>query len=332
MSFLSLALNSIVAIVRSMAKKVLNLFVLAGIIILANSAAASAAPRTAAPTGNDISWPQCGKRYPTGQAFGIVGVNGGKTTNHNPCLADQLLWAAKSSGTVAFQDKVQVYVNTANPGEVLEQYSVTTWPTDNVDPRGRTSLNNENTLLNNPYGACIFTEGNYSGYTNDMACSWQYGWNRAVETVDKFFKPAARTAAMSDNPSSYVWWLDVETMNSWQGENDAEGTPGLADKRARNTATLEAMKSFYESEGAKKVGLYSTGYQWGRIVGGTIDITTTSTGYNLKGLDSWLAGAASLSDAQKRCNNPNFPALTAGGTVTLNQYISKNLDYDYSCV
>jgi hypothetical protein len=293
----------------------------------------SAAKPQATPLGNDISWPQCGKPYPKGQAFGIVGVNGGKTTNTNPCLADQLRWAAGSTAAIASQPKVQVYVNTANPGEVLQQYAVTTWPTNNVDPRGRTTLGNENTLLNNPYGICATTEGAYNGYTNDMACSWQYGWNRAVEAVDARFKPAARSAIASgvkgitENPADYIWWLDVETMNSWQGENDAEGTPGLTEKRARNTATLEAMKSFFASENAVKVGLYSTGYQWGRIVGG--NLSGAITGQNLSGLDSWLAGAANLSDAQKRCTTS--APLTQGGKVTLVQYIAKNVDYNYAC-
>jgi hypothetical protein len=283
--------------------------------------------------GNDISWPHCGKALPKGQAFGIIGVNGGKTTNTNPCLADQLRWAASSSGAAIGQDKVQVYVNTANPGEVLEQYAVTTWPLNNTDPRGRVTIGNENQLLNNPYGACTPTDGNYNGYTNDLACSWQYGWNRAVEAVDIRFKPAARAAinagasGISENPAHYVWWLDVETMNSWQGENDSEGAAGLDAKRARNTATLEAMKSFLQSEGAKKIGLYSTSYQWGRIVGGTL--ADGITGQNLKSLDSWLAGATNQSDAQRRCSSA---PLTAGGKVTLTQYISRNLDYDYSCL
>ena len=39
-------------------------------------------------TGNDVSYPQCGKSFPSGQAFGIVGVNDGLANNANPCLAN----------------------------------------------------------------------------------------------------------------------------------------------------------------------------------------------------------------------------------------------------
>ena len=33
---------------------------------------------------NDISFPRCGRTYPSGQTFAIVGVNGGKASNFKP--------------------------------------------------------------------------------------------------------------------------------------------------------------------------------------------------------------------------------------------------------
>jgi hypothetical protein len=39
-----------------------------------------------------------------------------------------------------------------------------------------------------------------------------------------------RAAAVDGRPSSYTWWLDVETMNTWQS-----GSPAA---QARNRATL----------------------------------------------------------------------------------------------
>lgn len=270
---------------------------------------ASAAPKPGAsrsvPLGNDVSWPQCGKTLPSDHAFGIVGVNGGLATTTNPCLAEQLLWAARATGLTS-QPKIQLYVNTANPGEVLEQYGVTSWPTSNTDPAGNTAPN--------PYGECTTTAGAYNGYTNDLACSWQYGWNRAVEDIPRF-TAAAQAAGIDSAPAAYVWWLDVETENSWQTSS--------TDYKAKNAATLEGMTAYSQSVGIK-VGLYSTGTQWSQIVGTNIGKTG-----NLAGLDNWRAGARNLSGAKSNCK---LAPLTPGGKVTLTQYVSGGLDYDYSCV
>jgi hypothetical protein len=276
-------------------------------------------------TGIDVSWPQCGKTLPSGMAYAIVGVNGGTAATTNNCLSTQLSWAsATTTGANPNQPKMQLYVNTANPGEVLAEYQVTTWPTNNVDSRGKSSFENSNPARRNPYGACTTTPGNYRGYTNNLPCSWQYGWNRAVEAVDQRFDPAARAAGLSNAAANYNWWLDVETTNSWQKAGAAA--------YARNTAALEGMKQFYAAEGVAQVGIYSTSYQWGRIVGNTLSIPSAekpATGANLKGAKSWLAGASSAADAKKRCTT--LSGLT-GGPVVLNQYLFGNVDHNYSCI
>ena len=145
--------------------------------------------------GNDISWPQCGKKLPAGQAFGIVGVNGGLANTTNGCLSTQLLWANKSTGTTS-QPKTQLYVNPANPGGL----GTVSWPSSNVDPLGN--------IAPNTHGTC---DG-----SDSLACGWQYGWNRAVEDVHIRFKPAAQAVGLPDNPTNYRWWLDVETVNTWK--------------------------------------------------------------------------------------------------------------------
>ena len=253
--------------------------------ILAVPGTASAAPT---PVGYDVSYPQCGTTLPQDRAFAVVGVNGGLSTRANPCLAAQLTWAWEASGSVPAQPRAQVYLNTANPGELRNQ--VTTWPT-----RGTT-----------PYGSC--------NGANSSACSWQYGWERAQNSVDAFFTPAARSARVASRPASYVWWLDVETMNTWQS--------GSTDALARNRATLEGMTAFLASRGGP-VGIYSTNQQWAQIAG----IVPPSS--PLAGRDSWLAGATSLSDAQAACRKP---ALVPGGRVTLAQYVQNDLDRNQSCV
>jgi hypothetical protein len=148
------------------------------------------AEASATDVGNDVSWPQCGKTLPKGQAFGIVGVNKGLANTTNPCLATQLSWAGSSTGT-AGQPKVALYVNTANPGTAGSW-----WPSSNTYA---------GTAVFNPYGQCT---ANSAG----TACSYMYGWAKAYDD--------ANIRGIS-NPSAYDWWLDVETGNTWSGDKEA---------------------------------------------------------------------------------------------------------------
>ncbi|MDL2341805.1 MAG: hypothetical protein QFB87_01865 [Patescibacteria group bacterium] len=255
---------------------VIGVFGLAG---LGNVFAAKPGSGPTIPLGNDISWPQCNKPYPTGQAFGIVGLNNGLANNSNPCFTSELSWAQQSKGTTV-QDKAAIYVNTANPG-----LAGTFWPDSN-------SYNG--TAITNPYGTCH--------HDDTAACAYIYGYAKANDDA---------TIRDVISPSSYTWWLDVETTNSWETNKVA------------NAADLEGMVAYFKSINVKAVGLYSTGYQWGEIVGQT---TATS---NLNYLSSWLAGATSQKGAQANCS---LPALTTGGKVTLTQYVANRLDYNYSCI
>jgi hypothetical protein len=267
-----------------------NTLRLLAVTALASAAVAlTAGTASAAPTagGYDISYPQCGSTPAAGQAWGVVGVNGGLATTGNPCLPSQLAWAWQSSGTVPTQPKAQLYLNTANPGEIRNQ--VTTWPKSGATP----------------YGTC--TGG------NTTACSWQYGWERAQNSVTSFFTPAATDARVDANPADYTWWLDVETSNTWQSGSSAA--------LARNRATLEGMTKYLTGRGAK-VGLYSTASQWKAIAG------SVGTGSALRPLNSWLAGATSASGARSSCTKP---PLVAGGAVLMTQYVSGGLDGDVSC-
>jgi hypothetical protein len=144
--------------------------------VFAGAGVAQAAPSDASPQGVDVSYPQCGKPMPTGQAFAIVGVNGGRATTTNPCLAAQLAWAAESTGGTVHDD-IQLYVNTGNPGS-----GSTSWPQSG----------------SNHHGAC---DG-----SNSRPCAYQYGWDRAVEDA---------TVRGVTNPEQYMWWLDVEIANTW---------------------------------------------------------------------------------------------------------------------
>jgi hypothetical protein len=258
------------------------------------------------PAGNDISWPQCGKAYPSGQAFGIVGVNDGLANNTNPCFASELAWAQQSSG-VTSQPKAAVYVNTGNPSGANPSW----WPTSNTfydSPDGTDS----NTAFTGSsqvsvpvpsYGAC--TAG------NDAGCAYVYGYAKAYEDFNHRGVPSA--AAMH-------WWFDVETTNSWE-------TPGASYPTAytSNIADLKGMADYLTAQHAF-VGIYSTGYQWTQITGGTASLGANDPFY---GLPDWVAGATS-STAPSLCAASY--AFTSGSSVALTQYVSGRYDYDHSCM
>lgn len=275
-------------------------------LVLAAAPAQARGVRQAAPVGNDISWPQCGKTYPSGQAFGIVGVNDGLASNTNPCFASELAWAQQSSGATG-QPKAAVYVNTGNPSGA----NPTWWPTSNSfydTPDGtdsNTPVGGSSSQVAVPvpsYGAC-------SG-SNDAGCAYVYGWAKAYEDFNHRGVPA---------PTSQLWWFDVETTNSWE-------TPGSTYPTAytSNIADLQGMADFFTSSGAA-IGIYSTGYQWGQITGGTASLGSSDPFYRVP---DWVAGA-SASSAASFCAASY--AFTAGSTVAVTQYVSRRLDYDHSC-
>lgn len=241
--------------------------------------------------GYDISWPQCATPLPSGQAFGVVGVNGGLANTTNPCLDSQLAWATQSSG-ITEQPKVALYVNTANPSAAAADW----WPRSNTYPVWSDST------VTNPYGQCMGADS--------PACSYLYGYAKAYDNA---------TLRGVPDPAGYFWWLDVETDNSW-------GPDPVA-----NRAALEGMAHYYlDVLGVQGLGIYSTGSQWTQIVGGIGPVssgTTLRRPSNLNGLPSWLAGANTLAGAKANCADP---ALT-GGAVTLTQYVMNDLDHNYVC-
>lgn len=283
------------------ARSLLASLAIAIAVIITSSSPAAAATRTASTTGNDISYPQCGRTLPSGQAFGIVGVTGGLANTLNPCLGpygsggratSELAWAWGSTGASKLP-KAALYVNTADPGP-----GVADWPRDNIDPNGANeAAGNPNA---DPYGSC---DG-----SNSQACAWQYGWDRAVQDVT-WLSTAAGQVSVASAASTYRWWLDVETANSWE-----TGSGGLAN----NAADLQGMVGALKAAGAV-VGLYSTSYQWGVITGG-------STAGSLNGLSDWIPGARTQSGARSNCSLPGFT-----GAVMITQWFGNPYDGDWAC-
>ena len=219
-------------------------------------------PPPPAGTGYDISWPQCTSAYPTGQAFGVVGVNGGLANDANPCLASELAWSQLSPGlTSPLQPPTSLYINTADPGN-----SVADWPTS-----GTSTL----------YGLC---DGSWS-----TACAYIYGELRATYSYG-----LVAGAATSVSASTAPWWLDIETANSWAKKRNA------SDWAALNIAAIQGFVAGLQAAGAiGSIGFYSTASQWQAITGLT---ATTSSTYFPATQPDWVAGASSLSGAQANCS------------------------------
>jgi hypothetical protein len=229
--------------------------------------------------GYDISYPQCGGPFPKKAAFGLVGVNRGIAFRANPCLGtgsgpSELRWAGMDA---------ELYANTGNPGPKLS----TRWPIGQTYPR-----------------RCTASEPNSSG------CSFDYGWNAARDSyataVQAYVELGWAPEGATRTPVANLWWLDVETANSWRA------------KLALNIAALRGAVSFLESVDAASVGFYSAPHMWREITGDTAAFA---------GYPSWVAGALTKSGARSRCNGSGF----TGGGVELAQYRSGGFDADYRC-
>ena len=291
--------------------------VAAALAILTASPALAAKPShggggggSSSTTGNDVSYPQCGASLPSGQAFGIVGVNDGLANILNPCLGpsssypsyaqSELYWAVADSTGTTSQPKASLYVNTADPGN-----GVSDWPTSSIKQ--------------DPYGSCTASGTPLVG-ADSTACAWQYGYNKLTQDIQWLTSAAVAingeesTVQVPSSPAAYPWWLDVETANSWQS-----GTSGLA----MNVADLQGMVAALGDAGVTKVGIYSTSYQWGQVTGGP----TYTEGTSLAGLPDWIPGARKLSGAVSNCQLSSF----TGGVVELTQWFSRPYDSDYAC-
>ncbi len=262
------------------------------------TAPGAASAQSVAPAGYDVSFPLCGKPYPAGQSFGIVGVNGGLANNPNPCLPAELAWAAASPGLPG-QPPASLYVNAADPGN-----GVADWP----------SPANGTASLTTPYGSC---DGSWS-----TACGYLFGVERAVYDYQLAAAGAAAVAAAGalavPGPNTAAWWLDIETLASWATPSKAASWSAL------NVATIQGFVGGLRASGAGgPIGFYSTPLQWQAITG--LSAQTSPQQFSA-GAPDWVAGVGSLAQAEASCAK-SF----SGGPVTLAQYSAGGLDADYPC-
>lgn len=209
------------------------------VVLLLSAFASSAAARTAK-VGYDISFPQCGGTYPSGQAFGIVGDNGGLANDANGCMGRELAWAQASPGlTSPSQAPTSLYINTADPGPAP---GVIDWPRSGSDV----------------YGTC---DGSWS-----KACAYVYAQQRATYSYNLV------SASYPDLASEAPWWLDIETSNTW-------ATSSTSGYRGLNIAAIQGFIDGLTSQGAAApVGIYSTASDWKTITGLTAKTTRSALG------------------------------------------------------
>jgi hypothetical protein len=183
------------------------------------------------PIGYDISFPQCGGRFPTDPAFAIIGVNQGRAFTVNPCLGagagpSQLEWAGPDA---------QLYLNTGYPGPEL---SKAPWPSGQLVPR--------------------FCDPEAP---DSADCAYDYGWNAAAHAyqaaLDAYVSLGWAEDGAAGTPVANWWWLDVEIGNSW------------SDDAALNVASLQGTIDYLETRDVAGIGIYSVGPMWDRITGGT---------------------------------------------------------------
>lgn len=265
---------------------------LAALLLVAAGLAVPTAPAEAAPTvtypglppiasGIDVSFPQCDKNshvdYPPGLPFAIIGLNGGIASNDNKCLRSEFNSALLLGGQTD-QPHAAVYVNTGNPA-----LAAAWWPSDDTTQDG--------SAVANPDGSCEHKPG--------AACAYVYGYSMAKADYRKARQKLSRVPD--------VWWLDVETSNTWQSDTNA------------NAASLTGMVDYFQSK-SLHIGIYSTALQWKKIAG----VTPSSS--HLAGLPSWIAGGTYVG-APKDCEQT---PLTPGGRVAMIQFVT-HFDNDYSC-
>lgn len=197
---------------------------------------------------------------------GAFGIVG--VTNGLPWSANPCL-ATEYQWARGASSGASFYMNTANPGPISKYW-------------------------NRPGPRTCADATSYS----DVGCAYNYGWNAANDAW------TVANGATSGAATGRYWWLDVETVNSWNGTTAANGEAILG--------YLEALRSL----GAGGVGIYSTRYQW----------TTITGGRQFSSTPNWVAGALNARDAAQRCSS-SF----AGGPVWLVQYISRGVDSDFVC-
>ncbi|MGH9306375.1 MAG: hypothetical protein ACRD0I_05755 [Acidimicrobiales bacterium] len=131
----------------------------------------------------------------------------------------------------------------------------------------------------------------------DTSCqAYNWGFNAAEYSL---------SIAANSGATTGLWWLDIETANTWANDTSA------------NARTIQGAIDALQGAG-QEVGIYSTYYQFPRIAGG----------YS-PGLPIWIAGAPS-SNPTSYCTDPT--RTFGGGQPWMVQYQTDGTyDLDAAC-
>jgi hypothetical protein len=143
--------------------------------------------------------------------------------------------------------------------------------------------------LSGPAGQCT---------GNDTGCmAYNYGYNAALDSF---------TTATAAGVTASMWWLDVETANTWDSN------------QFNNGRTIQGALDALTQQGAV-AGIYSTGFQFGRIAGSFAPATPL-----------WVATGAGFDTAVEYCSPLH---AFGGGTPWLTQFQTSGVPYDqdYAC-
>jgi hypothetical protein len=296
----------------SLCRRLIRAPLLAAIAIAAVFAGAGAASATPSAVGYDLSFPQCENPPPASASFVIVGVDGGLANNPNPCLAQQLAWAAGAPGLQRpAVPGLSLYLNAADPGS-----RVADWPS----PAAGTAT------VATPYGSC---NGSWS-----RACAFLYATQRASYSYALAVAAAAPATSLGSTPgpasaptaqspalpaaATAPWWIDVEIGASWASRASAREWAAL------NMAALRGYVAGLRAAGARgPVGLYSNAYQWRAITGLG---PRASRGHFPLAEHDWATGSTTLAQARRACAKP-----FSGSAVTIAQFSEGGYDRDYAC-
>ena len=132
----------------------------------------------------------------------------------------------------------------------------------------------------------------------DHGClAYNYGFGAARYAFDMAWDTTGGEAQLVP-----IWWLDVETMNTWNGDT------GL------NAQVIQGAVDYLKDQ-ARAPGVYSTAFQWAEIAGG----------FAPEGVMGWVAGGSDAGD-YGRCG-PLWP----NGYTIMFQYLIGDFDQDVPC-